>query len=424
MPENLTATPLRICLLGYRSHPYGGGQGIYIKYLSKALVNAGHHVDVISGEPYPHLDPRVNLIKMPGLNLFDYPGHHAFALRPKHLLSWTDFFEWWSMFTGGFSEPYCFGRRVVKYLKDKRGHYDIIHDNQSLCYGLLQLQQRGWPVVATFHHPITHDLRIALKAEPDWRLRLLKRRWHNFLGMQKKVVRQLRHVVTVSECSRQDIARDFKVPAEHIDLVYNGIDTHEFEPAAGVTRKPWRIMCTASADQPLKGLKYLIEALYKLKTEYPQLELLVVGKPQEDGYILKLIQRLHLQDQIQFVSGISTAELVRHYSEASLVVCPSLYEGFGLPAGEAMACEAPVISSNGGALPEVVGEAGVVVPKANADALATAIKDLLDHPEKRTQLGKAGRQRILQSFCWDRAAQQLTHYYRKMLQMQMVQKAG
>lgn len=237
-------------------------------------------------------------------------------------------------------------------------------------------------------------------------------------------MRQLRHVVTVSECSRQDIARDFKVPAEHIDLVYNGIDTHEFEPAAGVTRKPWRIMCTASADQPLKGLKYLIEALYKLKTEYPQLELLVVGKPQEDGYILKLIQRLHLQDQIQFVSGISTAELVRHYSEASLVVCPSLYEGFGLPAGEAMACEAPVISSNGGALPEVVGEAGVVVPKANADALATAIKDLLDHPEKRTQLGKAGRQRILQSFCWDRAAQQLTHYYRKMLQMQMVQKAG
>lgn len=422
--ETLTARPLRICLLGYRSHPYGGGQGIYIKYLSKALVNAGHSVDVISGQPYPHLDPRVKLIKMPGLNLFDYPGHHAFALRPKHLLSWTDFFEWWSMFTGGFSEPYCFGRRVVHYLKDKRDHYDIIHDNQSLCYGLLELQKRGWPVVATFHHPITHDLRIALKAEPDWRLRLLKRRWHNFLGMQKKVVRKLKYVVTVSESSRQDIARDFAVPAEHIDLVYNGIDTDDFEPTAGVVRKPWRIMCTASADQPLKGLKFLIEAMGILKNEYPQLDLLVVGKPKEDGYILKLIQRLHLQDRVQFVSGIGTEELVRHYSEATLVVCPSLYEGFGLPAGEAMACEAPVISSNGGALPEVVGDAGIVVTKADRRALAAAIKDLLDHPEKRAQLGKAGRRRILKSFCWNKAAQQLTRYYWRMLQSQNVREAS
>jgi len=416
--ETFAARPLRICLLGYRSHPYGGGQGIYIKYLSKALVNAGHSVDVISGQPYPHLDPRVNLIKMPGLNLFDYPGHHAFGLRPKHLFSWTDFFEWWSMFTGGFSEPYCFGRRVVNYLKDKRDHYDIIHDNQSLCYGLLQLQQQGWPVVATFHHPITHDLRIALKAEPDWRLRLLKRRWHNFLGMQKKVVRHLKHVVTVSECSRQDITRDFKVPVEHIDLIYNGIDTNEFEPAPNVVRKSWRILCTASADQPLKGLKFLIEALYLLKQEYPQLDLLVVGKPKEDGYILKLIKRLHLQDRIQFVSEISTEELVRHYSEATLVVCPSLYEGFGLPAGEAMACEAPVISSDGGALPEVVGNAGIIVPKGDRHALASAIKDLLDHPEKRTQLGKAGRRRILESFCWNKAAQQFTRYYWRMLQPQ------
>ena len=416
--DSSPARPLRICLLGYRSHPFGGGQGIYIKYLSKALVNAGHQVDVISGQPYPQLDPRVRLIKMPGLNLFEYPGHHAFALRPKHLLSFTDFFEWWSMFTGGFSEPYCFGRRVVKYLKDKRGDYDIIHDNQSLCYGLLDLQQQGWPVLATFHHPITHDLRIALKAEPDWRLRLLKRRWHNFLGMQKKVVRQLKHVVTVSECSRRDIARDFKVPEQHIDLIYNGIDTDDFEPAAGVSRKAWRIMCTASADQPLKGLKYLIEALYLLKDKYPELDLLVVGKPKEDGYILKLIKRLHLQERVQFVSGISTEELVRHYSEATLVVCPSLYEGFGLPAGEAMACEAPVISSDGGALPEVVGDAGIVVPKGDRKALAAAIADLLEHPDKRAQLGKAGRQRILQSFCWNKAAQQFTRYYRNMLQQQ------
>ena len=414
--QYLPRRPLRICLLGYRSHPFSGGQGIYIKYLSKALVNAGHSVDVISGEPYPHLDPRVTLIKMPGLNLFEHPKHHFFALRLRHLLSWADFFEWWSMLTGGFSEPYCFGRRVAHYLRDKRDHYDVIHDNQSLSYGLLQLQNNGWPVVATFHHPITYDLRIALQAEPDWRLRLLKRRWHWFLHMQKKVVRQLKHVVTVSECSRRDIARDFAVDVNHIDLIYNGIDTDEFAPVAAVKRETFRIMCTASADQPLKGLKYLIEALYILKDDYPQLQLLVVGKPREDGYILKLIKRLHLQERVQFVSGISTEALVRYYSEATLVVCPSLYEGFGLPAGEAMACAAPVISSNGGALPEVVGDAGIIVPKADRKALAIAIKDLLDHPEKRTQLGNAGRQRILDSFCWNKAAQQFISYYQHMLE--------
>lgn len=407
--------PLRICLLGYRSHPYGGGQGVFIKYLSKALVNAGHSVDVISGEPYPHLDPRVTLIKMPGLNLFESPVHHAFALRPHHLFSWADFFEWWSMLTGGFSEPYCFGRRVASYLKERRNEYDIIHDNQSLCYGLLTLQDRGWPVLATFHHPITHDLRIALEAEPDWRIRLFIRRWHNFLGMQKKVVRKLNHVVTVSETSRRDIANDFNVDSSHIDLIYNGIDTDEFRPLSDVTRDPMRIMCTASADQPLKGLKFLIEAFYLLKDEYPELELLIVGKPREDGYILKLIKRLHVQDRIRFVSGISTEQLVRYYNEAALAVCPSLYEGFGLPAGEAMACETPVISSDGGALPEVVGDAGLVVPKADRKALAVAIKTLLDDPKKRRTLGQAGRQRILERFCWNRAAQQYTQYYRDML---------
>lgn len=414
--DSLSSPPLRICLLGYRSHPYGGGQGIYIKYLSKALVNAGHSVDVISGQPYPQLDPRVKLIKMPGLNLFAHPSHHFFALRLRHLLSWADFFEWWSMLTGGFSEPYCFGRRVAHYLQDKREQYDIIHDNQSLSYGLLQLQNRGWPVVATFHHPITHDLRISLQAEPDWRLRLLKRRWHWFLNMQKNVVRKLKHVVTVSECSRQDIAKDFSVDINHIDLIYNGIDTDEFLPMPGVLREKSLIMCTASADQPLKGMKYLIEALYILKEEYPDLHLLVVGKPQENGYTLKLIKRLHLQERVRFVSSISTEALVRYYSEATLVVCPSLYEGFGLPAGEAMACEAPVVSSNGGALPEVVGDAGVIVPAADRKALAIAIKDLLDHPEKRVLLGKAGRQRILDSFCWNKAAQQFTHYYCRMLE--------
>lgn len=416
--QRSVARPLRIALLGYRSHPYGGGQGIYIKYLSKALVNAGHQVDVISGPPYPHLDPRVQLIKVPSLNLFESPVHHALALRPRHLLSWADFMEWWSMFTGGFGEPYSFGRRVKKMLRQKRDDYDIVHDNQSLCYGLLDLQKQGFPVVATFHHPITHDLRIALKAEPRWYMRALILRWHSFLRMQKKVVKKLNHIVTVSEHSRRDIARDFSINETAIDLVHCGIDTEEFRPLDGVQKIPFRVMCTASADQPLKGLKYLLKAIASLRTRYPKLTLLVVGKPKAGGYTENLIARLGIGDIVQFVSGISTEALVQHYNEAEIVVCPSLYEGFGLPAGEAMSCGTAVISSDGGALPEVVGDAGVVVKAGSEQAIADAIADLLDQPQKREQLARAGRERIEKTFCWNLAAQQFTHYYYRMLKLE------
>ena len=152
--------PLRIALLGYRSNPFSGGQGVYLKFLSRALVEAGHEVDVISGEPYPELDGRVGLIKLPGLNLFEAPNHVT-ALRPRHLLSATDFFEWASMLSGGFPEPYTFGRRLTRYFSDIGDRYDVVHDNQSLCYGLLAVARRT-PVICTVHHPITWDRDIAI----------------------------------------------------------------------------------------------------------------------------------------------------------------------------------------------------------------------------------------------------------------------
>ncbi len=407
--------PLRIALLGYRSHPYAGGQGIYLKYLSKALVNAGHQVDVISGPPYPQLDPRVQLITVPSLDLFAGPGHHALALRPHHLRTWSDFFEWWSMFTGGFAEAYTFGRRIQHVLKNRRADYDILHDNQSLCYGVLQLQKKGWPVVTTFHHPITHDLRIALKAEPRWYMRLLIRRWHSFLTMQKKVVGKLDNIVTVSALSRRDIARDFPITEDRIKLIHCGIDTEEFHPQTDVKKIPFRLMCTASADQPLKGLNYLLKAVAALRSSHPQINLLVIGKPKPEGYTEKLINRLGIADIVQFATGISTELLVQHYNEAEIVVCPSMYEGFGLPAGEAMACGTAVISSDGGALPEVVGDAGIIVPRGNVEALQQAIADLLDHPQKRQQLARAGRERIVSTFCWNIAAHDFTNYYYQIL---------
>ncbi len=404
--------PLRVCLLGYRSHPFAGGQGVYLRYLSKALVELGHSVDVISGQPYPELDPRVRLIPMPGLNLYETG---LASLRPWHLRSRANVYEWLSKLTGGFGEPQAFGIRVLDYLEAHRADYDIVHDNQSLSYAMLRLQARGVPLVSTIHHPITSDLRLVLAAERSWWRRLLVRRWYAFLRMQQRVARGLRHVVTVSECSRQDVARDFGLPAERLELVYNGIDTEVFAPLPGAVRKPLQIMATASADQPLKGLAVLLKAFAALLPRHPGLRLLVIGRPREGGDTARLLEALDLGAHVDFLSGIPTDELVRHYSESTLVVVPSLYEGFGLPAGEAMACGAAVVSSDGGALPEVVGDAGVLVPAGDALSMERAIDALLGDPARREMLGRAARAHILAAFCWRRAARSITALYERVL---------
>lgn len=413
-PVAATPKPLKIALLGYRSNPFSGGQGIYIKYLSRALATAGHEVHVISGPPYPDLDPNIKLIKIPSLDLFE-EENHVTALKLKHFKSFADVFEWWTMLTGGFAEPYTFGRRLQAYFKKHKPDYDIIHDNQSLCYGTLWLQQAGYPLITTIHHPITSDRDIALKHATTWQQRLLIKRWHSFIGMQEKVVQKLKNIVTVSDVSRHDIASAFGIPASGMKVVHNGIATDTFKPMPDVERIPLRIMATASADQPLKGLQYLLKAIKRLTSDFPEIHLTVLGKLKQDGDTAGLLQTLNIDQHLTFVSGIETEELVRLYAEASVVVVPSIYEGFGLPAGEAMACGVPVISTNGGALPEVVGDAGVIVPVRDEEAIADAITDLLNNPEKRKKLGEAGRMRILKHFSWTVAAEQFVAEYREIM---------
>ena len=405
---------LKICLLGYRSNPYSGGQGIYIKCLSKALSEAGHSVDVISGEPYPDLDEKVRLIKLPGLNLFE-ADNHVTALRPKHLLSYTDFFEWLSMLTGGFPEPYTFGRRLVKYFKLHKPNYDIVHDNQSLCFGTLKLQKMGIPVITTIHHPITSDLRIALQSTDDWKLRLLIKRWHSFLHMQKKIVKELEHIVTVSKASKHDIASDFRIPEAKIHVVHNGIDTKMFRPLPSIISEEFNVMATASADVPLKGLDYLIHAISILSKNIPTITLTVLGTLKKDGNTATLITQLGMKDRIHFHSGLSSQKVVELYAKASCAVVPSIYEGFGLPAGEAMACGVPVVATDGGALPEVVGDAGITVPKRDEIALADAIGTLLAKPELRQSLARKGRARVLKLFSWEVAAKDMSKLYRQVI---------
>ena len=411
------ARQLRICISGYRSAPFGGGQGIYIKYLSKALVEAGHSVDVVSGQPYPMLDQRVNLIKLPGLDLF---ANGLLSLRPKHLTSLTNIIEWLSKLTGGFAEPYCFSRRLHHYLLAQQDNYDIIHDNQCLGWDMLKIQRDGFPLLTTIHHPITSDLHIALNACQHWWEKLLIRRWHSFLTMQKKVASQLNHIVTVSERSYTDIIESFDLNSDNIQLIYNGIDTKEFKPLDNIERDRWQIMATASADQPLKGLRFLLLAFAQLVKKYPELHLVLVSQPKQGGETEKLVKQLGIGDKIQFVHGISTEVMVEHYARSSIAVVPSIYEGFGLPAGEAMACGVPVIATDGGALPEVVGQAGLTVPVKDADAIAAAIEKLLSNPKAREQYGQLGRKRIENNFSWQLVAEQMSALYQQILSAEAV----
>ena len=409
-PGAVCSKRLRIALLGYRSHPHVGGQGIYLHYLSKALVDLGHQVDVISGPPYPELDARVRLIPLPSLDLYAHPNPTR-ALRLKHLLSRADFYEWWSKLSGAFGEPYCFGRRLNTYFKTHNPQYDIVHDNQSLCYGLLDLQKRGVNVIATVHHPITQDRDLALAAATTQGHRWLIKRWYSFLTMQKKVVQQLEHVITVSAQSQQDIAAAFNRNAEKIHIIPNGVDTNIFKPLNDVARVPFRLITTASSDQPLKGLSVLLRALAQVRVEYPALQLLVIGKLKENGETEKELQALNLQDAVHFKSGISNEELVAEYARASIAIVPSLYEGFGLPAAEAMACGVPLICSDGGALPEVVGDAAYVVRAGDVDSLQTALNELLTNQYLCEQYGAKGRAHILQQLSWDCVGKKMERYY-------------
>ena len=406
--------PLKIALLGYRSNPFSGGQGVYLKHLSKALVDLGHDVDVISGEPYPDLDSRVGLVKLPGLNLYEHPKPTR-ALAQRKWMDPINLFEWLSFLSGGFPEPFTFGHRLLRYFKAEQPNYDIVHDNQSLCTGLLGLQRRGYAVTSTIHHPITFDRDIALQNNDNWGMDLLIRRWHLFLRMQMRVARLLTHITTVSKNSQHDISRSFDIPAKRIAVVLNGIDTELFQPRPEIAREPFHLITTASADQPLKGTQHLIPAIAELTKQYPDLRLTFIGAPKKGGNTETLIHSMGLSERIEFHHGLSFDEIVNLYARASIAVVPSEYEGFGFPAGEAMACEVPLVSTDGGALPEVVGDAGMIVPSKSPRALADAIAYLFEHPEERSRLSRAGRQRIVERFSWSRAAQEFTDHYHQVI---------
>ncbi|MBA3028131.1 MAG: glycosyltransferase family 4 protein [Desulfobacteraceae bacterium] len=404
--------PLNICLLSYRSNPHCGGQGVYIKNLSRALKDLGHRVEVLAGPPDPCLDRDIPVIKVPCLDLYN-PEDPFRIPSLKELTDPMNFMEWAGVSTTGFPEPFIFGLKAYVFLKNNRHRYDVIHDNQSLSYGLWAIH-KFLPTLATIHHPITVDREIDIRQSRGFLDKFKWLRWYSFIAMQKQVSRSLDRIITVSECAKKDIATDFRIPLDRLCVVPNGINTTLFHPVPGVKREKNRFIVTNSADMPLKGLKYLLMAMADL-SKTRNAHLVVIGAPKKDSGIVKIIQNLGIGDRITFTGRISDEEFILQYARAYAAVIPSVYEGFGLPVGEAMACGVPVISTTGGALPEVAGDAGILVPPGDAKALARAMEKLMDDPGLAEKLGKAGYERVQAHFTWKKAAEKTVDVYREVI---------
>jgi glycosyltransferase involved in cell wall biosynthesis len=406
--------PLRIALLAYRGKPHVGGQGVYVRHLSKALTDLGHHVEVLGGQPFPVLDERVPLVELPSLDIYNdhFPMRMPGIWELKH---WTDFVEVTSFSAGQFPEPLAFSLRAWSHLRKRKGEFDLVHDNQCLGYGLLAIERDGLPVLATVHHPITVDRRLEIEhAESRYRKFSLAR-WYSFTSMQTRVARRLERVVTVSESSFNDIVADHQVDPAKMAIVPVGVDPELFRPMPHVAPVPGRLVTTASADVTMKGLRYLLEALAKLRTERPDAHLVVIGRRKEGGRSDETIRRLGLEDAVEFVSGVPEERIIELYAEAQMAVVPSLYEGFSLPAIEAMSCGTPLVATSGGALPEVVGKDGdtaLVVPPGDADALASKIRGAFDQPDLRDTVGRRGRERVVDQWSWRHTAERTVEQYR------------
>ncbi|MGH9120738.1 MAG: glycosyltransferase family 4 protein [Acidimicrobiales bacterium] len=411
---------LRVALLVYRGNPHSGGQGVYVRYLSRELVGLGHRVTVFSGQPWPKLEAGVELVGVPSLDLYREPDPFRWP-RLVELRSPADWAELAIVSGSGFPEPLTFSWRVRRQLARRQGRYDVVHDNQTFGRGMVGIMADGWPLLATCHHPVTVDRTLELAHAQTWQRRFNLRRWYGFTEMQKEVARRVPRVLTVSESSRRDIVEQMGLRPSQLAVVPVGVDPLLFRPLPGVDPVPGRLLTTASADAPMKGLAPLLEALAKLRTERPEAHLVVVGKLRRESTVPALLERLGLTEgteanaPVRFASGLSDAELVEMYAQAQVAVVPSLYEGFSLPAVEAMACGRPLVATTGGALPEVVGPAGVagmLVPPGDPGALASAIGEVLANPELAARLGEAGRRRALDCFSWRSCAAATAEHYR------------
>lgn len=418
----MSARPLKIAFLAYRGNMHCGGQGIYMWALARELAHLGHAVDVITGPPYPDPMPFArSLVELPNEQFWGkWFSNDRSVFIPdegaRKLFEPLNFYELGASAMGFLPEPFAFSVRALRELarRARAGErWDLIHDVQSLGWGLLALRRMGLPMVTTIHHPLSVDRRHSFVRDESFREALGTMKFHP-VAMQAFVARRMDRVITSSVVSAREIERDFAVAPSRIRMLGNGLDTARFRPLPGIERSPAEVLCVGRAGDPTKGIDTLVDALALLP---PHVTVTLVDLNDAENRARLRARRRGCEDRLHITGRVADDELVRLYNRATLVTVPSNFEGFGLPAVEAMACGTPVVASRAGALPEVVntGGGGILVRTGDAEDLAKGIRTLLEQPDARRELARRARERVEAHYSWPSIARATLDVYREVV---------
>jgi len=407
---------MRICLLCNRGNMYSGGQGVYIHYLSKEYRKLGHEVDIIVGPPYPYIEDGARVHRIPNLNLFESQKNFLSKSKPFQVFKPLNLYEVAAVRMGMFPEMFTFGMRSYLKLREmmKQRKFDIIHDNQTLAYGNLLMKTLKTPIVATVHHPLSIDRNSDLTHTKSFKQKWGRIMFYPFF-MQNIVTKRMDRVITVSNSSAQKAKQAFKISDDNLRVVYNGVDTEKFRVRGDVEKEPSSLIVATNTRDRNKGIIYLLQALTQMRG---QVKLTIVDeKPPLNDYAPGLVKEYGLEDMVTFTGRLKHGEVAKQYAAAQIAVSPSVYEGFGLPAAEAMACGVPVVGTTAGALPEVIADnvTGILVPPKNPQALAAAIKTLIGDAELRRKMGIAGVERVNRLFTWAKSAKATLDVYKEVI---------
>lgn len=415
---------MKIAFVMYQGSMWSGGQGVYLRYVTGELARMGHEVHVISGRPYPHLEEGVIHHRLKTFSFWaflegrDELAYHDNVWEFFHPLNFWEFASTRVSFASLLNTFSFRAYRKLADLERATGPFDLVHDNQTLGYGvaLMKAARPERPVVANIHHPLQIDRANSIREAHSLGGVVSRLLWYPD-RMQPWVARRLDRIITGSENSRDSVSEVMGIPKDRIVVIYDGVDTDVFRPLPDVEKVPGLIVFAGNAEDRNKGARYLLDALARLQAEV-DFRLVMVGRKEKDlSWVPGEVWRLGLRRMVEYSGFLSTEDLVRLLNRAHLLVSPSLYEGFGLPACEAGACGTAVVATTAGALPEVVedGVTGLLVPPGDADALACAIKTLLQDFPRARAMGEAGRKRVERLFTWRECARKTEALYRQLV---------
>ncbi len=410
---------MKICFLLHQGSMYSGGQGIYLHHITKELAALGQEVHVIGGPPYADLADGVTLHKLRNYSVYrllETGRPFFFGREPLSFFTPLNFYELATSRVGMFSVMAAFSFRAYSKLRELTSahRFDVVHDVQGLGYGLLLIKAGGQPIVANIHHPLQVDRANRVRQATKLSDKVKWTRFYPFF-MQEIVSRRLDRIITGSRNSAASVAREFRLPPERIAVIYDGVDIDAFRPLE-VPKEPGSLLYVGNSDDRNKGARYALEALALLRKRGRDVRLTIVDR-REGALVPVLTAELGVEDRVTVTGRLERDDLVRRYSQTQVFVSPSLYEGFGLPAAEAMACAAPVVATTAGAFPEVIedGVSGLLVPPGDAATLAAAVERLLDDAKLRQRLGMEGRRRIAERFSWRATAEQTLALYEQVV---------